>query len=73
MTEEHLLVIKTRTSRINEIVNLVKQNRGYSVPEVIAMPVVKGNPGYLARSDGEVPDSLGRDRKNVDRGRTPEI
>jgi periplasmic divalent cation tolerance protein len=71
--QESLLVVKTRTSQIDEIVNLVKQNHSYTMPEVIALPIIGGNPEYLDWMEREVPESLGRDTKDVDRGRTPEI
>lgn len=47
-------MIKTRTSRVDEIVNLVKQLHGYSVPEIIALPIPGGNPEYFARIDREI-------------------
>ena len=52
--EEHLLIAKTKASRFDALVRLVKQNHSYGVPEIIAMPVVGGNPDYLAWIDKEV-------------------
>jgi len=52
--EECLLVVKTKCSQINNIVEVVKRSHSYSVPEIIAMPIVGGNPDYLAWIDGEV-------------------
>ncbi|OGO37015.1 MAG: hypothetical protein A2147_08355 [Chloroflexi bacterium RBG_16_57_8] len=52
--EETLLMIKTRTSQIDEIVSLVKQVDSYTVPEIIALPIIGGNPDYLAWVDREV-------------------
>ena len=49
-----MLMIKTRTSRMGEIVNLIKQVHSYTVPEIIALPIVGGNPDYLAWIDKEV-------------------
>lgn len=51
---ESLLVIKTRTSQIDEIVDLVKRVHSYTVPEIIALPVIGGNREYLAWIDKEV-------------------
>jgi periplasmic divalent cation tolerance protein len=45
--EECLLILKTRASQIDRIVELVRRNHSYTVPEVVAMPVVGGNPEYL--------------------------
>lgn len=44
---ENLLIVKTRASLIPEVVRLVKELHSYSVPEVIALPVIGGNPDYL--------------------------
>ena len=52
--EECLLVAKTKASRLAALVELVKKNHSYDVPEVIAMPVVGGNPDYLTWIDKEV-------------------
>jgi periplasmic divalent cation tolerance protein len=45
--EESLLIVKTKASVLDEIVGLVKQHHGYDVPEVIALPIIGGNKGYL--------------------------
>lgn len=45
--QEHLLIVKTRASKVKEIVRLVKEVHSYEVPEVIAMPVIDGNREYL--------------------------
>jgi periplasmic divalent cation tolerance protein len=52
--EEHLLIVKTTASRLNTIIDLTKQNHGYTVPEIIAMPIIGGNPDYLTWIDKEV-------------------
>ncbi|MBN1374677.1 MAG: divalent-cation tolerance protein CutA [Dehalococcoidia bacterium] len=52
--EEMLLLIKTRLSVVREVVDLVKKNHSYTVPEVIALPVIDGNQDYLSWIDGEV-------------------
>ena len=51
--EELLLVIKTRAALVDDVVGLVKANHPYDVPEVIALPIVGGNPDYLEWIDGE--------------------
>jgi len=45
--QESLLVIKTKTSKLKEITELVKKVHSYEVPEVIALPIVGGNEDYL--------------------------
>lgn len=45
--EEVLLIIKARASAVAAIVKLVRENHSYTVPEIIALPIVGGNPDYL--------------------------
>ncbi len=45
--DELLLIVKTRAALLNELIELVKQNHPYTVPEIIAMPIVGGNEDYL--------------------------
>jgi len=45
--EESLLIIKTRASLLDEIISIVKKIHSYEVAEVIALPIVGGNPDYL--------------------------
>ncbi len=52
--DEVLLIIKTRSSRIKDIISEVKSIHSYSVPEVIALPVMAGNSDYLDWIAGEV-------------------
>jgi len=51
--QEALLIIKTRASLVEEVTNLVKTVHSYDVPEVIALPIIGGNPEYLAWIDDE--------------------
>jgi periplasmic divalent cation tolerance protein len=52
--QESLLIIKTRASLLQEVVALVKEVHSYSVPEIIALPIIGGNEDYLNWIDGEV-------------------
>ena len=52
--EESLLIVKTEASALDEIVDLVKQHHSYDVPEVIALPIIGGNPDYLDWIGNEV-------------------
>jgi periplasmic divalent cation tolerance protein len=45
--EELLLVIKTRRSCIPELIPLIKSQHSYTVPEIIALPILAGNSDYL--------------------------
>lgn len=44
---EVLMMIKSRTELLPEIVKAVKENHPYEVPEVIALPILGGNPDYM--------------------------
>jgi periplasmic divalent cation tolerance protein len=44
---ESLLLIKTRRSRLTALTRRVKALHPYEVPEIVACPVVGGNPDYL--------------------------
>ena len=52
--QESLLVVKTKASRLPEIINLVKGAHSNTVPEIIALPIVGGNQDYLDWMDKEV-------------------
>ena len=45
--EESLLVVKTKTSAIPDIIKLVKEEHSDTVPEIIALPIIDGNQDYL--------------------------
>jgi periplasmic divalent cation tolerance protein len=45
---EVLMIIKTRKEYFAHIRDMVKQLHSYSVPEIIALPVVEGSEDYLA-------------------------
>jgi periplasmic divalent cation tolerance protein len=46
--DELMLVVKTRAALLDELITAVKQNHPYTVPEIIALPIIGGNPDYLA-------------------------
>jgi periplasmic divalent cation tolerance protein len=52
--EESLLIVKTRASVLDEVVNLVKKHHSYDVPEVVALPIIGGNEDYLEWMGKEV-------------------
>ncbi len=43
---ELLLIIKTQEDKFSEIENKIKELHEYSVPEIIALPIIKGNDDY---------------------------
>ena len=45
--KESLLLVKTRAELFREVVNVVQGIHSYEVPEIIALPLVEGNPEYL--------------------------
>ena len=45
---ESLLVIKSEKRLLNDIIKLVKKFHSYTVPEIIALPIIGGNEDYLA-------------------------
>lgn len=45
------LLIKTRTALLPDVIARVKELHSYDVPEIIALPIVDGNPSYLAWID----------------------
>jgi len=45
--QEFLLIIKTRNFLSKKLIEKVKQLHSYSVPEIIFLPIVNGNPDYL--------------------------
>ena len=49
--KESLLVVKTSVSKFEELIGKVKEIHPYTVPEIIALPIVGGNPDYLAWID----------------------
>ncbi len=50
---ECLMLIKTTQRRFAELESAVRQQHGYSVPEIVALPVVAGSESYLNWVRGE--------------------
>jgi len=46
--EEVLLLMKSTAGRFKDIEALIKEHHSYSVPEIIAVPIVKGSREYLS-------------------------
>lgn len=45
---EILLVVKTRKAALPKLMKLVKSLHSYTVPEIIALPIIAGEKKYLA-------------------------
>jgi periplasmic divalent cation tolerance protein len=52
--EEWTCTIKTSASQLANIQNLFSQIHPYEVPELIATPIIDGNPAYLKWLDEQV-------------------
>jgi periplasmic divalent cation tolerance protein len=50
---EALLILKTRSALIDDIVDKVRALHGYDCPAIVAVPVNGGNPDYLDWVMGE--------------------
>ncbi len=48
---EILLIVKTRQDKYDALETWVKKNHSYDVPEIIALPILKGLPDYLKGID----------------------
>ncbi len=46
-SSEALLIVKTKQKMIKKLIAKIKTIHSYSVPEVIALPILEGNPDYL--------------------------
>lgn len=45
---EWLCLVKTRTSLLESVVSTVREVHSYDTPEIIAVPIIGGDPAYLA-------------------------
>ena len=55
--EEVLLVLKTKYNLFEKLSERVKELHSYDVPEIIALPVIKGNMEYLDWIEGTITQS----------------
>ncbi len=58
-SEEWLLIIKTRRELWGRLKKRVQELHSYSVPEIIALPIVDGGESYLEWLEEELPKSGG--------------
>ena len=45
--DESLLIVKTRAALLDKLIASVKSKHSYTVPEIIALPIIGGNEDYL--------------------------
>ncbi len=45
--KESLLIMKTSTDKVEEVVTRIRELHSYDVPEIIALPITGGFEGYL--------------------------
>ena len=53
-SQEVLLIVKTRQNLFPKLAKRVKALHSYQVPEIIALPILAGNPDYLKWIDESV-------------------
>lgn len=46
-SREALLIVKTKKEKLARIIKLVKDTHTYDLPEIIALPIISGEPEYL--------------------------
>jgi periplasmic divalent cation tolerance protein len=51
--KESLLIVKTKESLLPELIKSVKKIHSYSIPEIIALPIIGGSRDYLEWIDSE--------------------
>lgn len=49
-------MIKTRSSKVDELAKYVRENHPYEVAEVISMPIENGNPPYVKWITDVIPE-----------------
>ena len=50
---EHLCLVKSRLSLVDAVVDAVRAEHSYETPEIVATPIVAGDPAYLAWLEAE--------------------
>ena len=56
-SKELLLVIKTKKTHLKKLIKEVKAIHVYTVPEIIALPIIEGNRDYLDWIDNSIKGS----------------
>jgi periplasmic divalent cation tolerance protein len=53
-SRESLLIVKSRRSKLNNIIKRVKSLHSYQLPEIVALPIVAGERKYLKWLDESI-------------------
>lgn len=53
--KETVLILKSRAEKLEALIEKVKETHSYEVPCIVALPIEKGNPDYLAWLAAECP------------------
>ncbi len=57
--KEKLLIVKTSVKNIERLIKRVKEIHPYTVPEIIALPIIGGNEDYLKWIDESLENEKG--------------
>jgi len=52
--KESLLIIKSKKEKLPKIISVVKSLHSYTVPEIIALPIIAGDKPYLRWIDASI-------------------
>lgn len=52
--EEWLCLIKSRINLYNELEFIIRENHSYEIPEILVMPIIKGNDDYIKWLNNEL-------------------
>ncbi len=55
--DEALIILKTKESKLDELIKRVKELHSYENPEIVAVPILKGSSDYLRWIDEELEKS----------------
>lgn len=58
-SEEVLLLVKTRASKVEDVRAYLTEHHSYEVPEIIELPITSGHPNYLRWIDEAVEQGMG--------------
>lgn len=50
---EMLMLVKTRTALLNELIDQVREMHVYDAPEIVALPIIGGSADYLNWMDAQ--------------------
>jgi periplasmic divalent cation tolerance protein len=45
--QEWMVVLKTTAGRVDQLIDRLRAEHSYDTPEIVAVPIVSGNPAYL--------------------------